>query len=70
MYHINAYTSHETMDRGTDAETTADTLKEAKAKARHYISEDFRRLAEMSARLMYAQVLDGNGECVADFFGK
>lgn len=55
---------------GYTAERGVDTLKEAKAEMKHILSEDYRRSAEMSERLAYAQVLDVKGECVLDMFGK
>jgi len=48
-------------------DTYCDTIKEAKARARHFLSDEYQRLAEMSYPLGYARVLR-DGECVADFF--
>ena len=64
---VLAATSQDTLE--TDAfQTTWDTLKEAKARAKYYLTEEYAQVSE-SARLGYAQVLV-NGECVADFFAK
>ena len=45
------------------------TLKEAKAKARHYLTDEYRRSSESRFRLGYARVLV-NGECVFDEFNE
>lgn len=46
-----------------------DTVKEAKDRAKYYLTDEFRQASEASERLGYARVLvDGN--CVADYFGK
>jgi|GEM_PF-1978230 len=44
-----------------------ETLKEAKARAKYFLSDEYQRACEMSRPLGYAQVIR-NGECVADFF--
>lgn len=70
-YTIHAYRSQETVDKGSDYDTTADTVVEAKKRARYCLSEGFRQSAEMSTRLGYAKVTnDRTGECVFDCFAK
>lgn len=69
-YTIYAYRSQETVDSGSDCDTTADTLAEAKKRARYMVSEAFRQSAEMSAVLGYAQVRNGADEIVFDCFAK
>lgn len=54
--------------RGAEIEFSFDTVKEAKERAKYYLTEEYRRVSESSRRLGYAQVLV-NGTCVADFFG-
>lgn len=46
----------------------ADTLAEAKRKARHFLSEAFRLSCEMTYRAGYARVENSDGECVFDCF--
>jgi hypothetical protein len=49
------------------AEDASDlTLKAAKARAKYYLTEEYRHVIEASERLGYSQVLV-NGECVADY---
>lgn len=69
-YTIYAYRSQETVDRGSDYDTTADTLAEAKKRARYTTSEAFRQSAEMTTRLSYAQVRNDADEIVFDCFSK
>ena len=45
-----------------------DTLKEARTRAKYYLSDDYRRTSESSERLGYSAVFV-NGECVNDYFG-
>lgn len=66
-YTIYAYRSQDTVSDGSDFDDTADTLKEAKRKAKHFISDEFRASAEMSERFGYAAV-HKDGECVYDCF--
>ncbi len=46
----------------------ADTLAEAKRKARYFLSEAFRVSGEMTYRAGYARVENEQGECVFDCF--
>jgi hypothetical protein len=55
--------------QGCMFETTHETLKEAKQKARYYLSEEYMNVIEASRRLGYAQVLV-NGRCEYDYFGE
>lgn len=53
---------------GWVAENGAETLREAKQRARYMLSEAYRRSGEMSERLVYAEVRLGvEGECVFDY---
>ena len=53
---------------GADVEqTNCETVKEAKIRARYYLTDDFMRVSESATRLTYAQVLI-NGECIYDYF--
>ena len=52
-----------------DVVNEVDTIKEAKAKARHYLTDEYRRASEASFRLGYARVMV-NGECVFDQFNE
>ena len=69
-YTIYAYRSQETIDDGCDYDTTADTLAEAKKRARYTVSEEFRQSAEMSTVLGYAQVRNEADEVIFDCFSK
>jgi len=44
------------IDSGCDAERTADTLKEAKRKARYMLTEAYRRDSESDAVLVVVQI--------------
>jgi hypothetical protein len=54
--------------RGCVIDHECDTVKEAKARAKRFLTEEYRRNSEASARLAYSQVTV-NGECVQDYFG-
>lgn len=69
-YTVRAYRSQETVDSGCDYDTTEDTLKEAKERARYCTSEEFRKSGEMSARFGYAMVTTEEGGCVFDYCAK
>lgn len=49
-YRIEAFRSQDTAREGCDYDTEADTLADARRRARHCVSEEFRQSAEMSAR--------------------
>ncbi len=49
-------------------ETHCDTIKEAKARARYLLTEEYQHVIESSTRLGYSQVCI-NGDCLHDFFG-
>lgn len=53
---------------GYSVDREAPNLKEAKRLANYLMSEDFRRVGEMSARFEYAAVYDKAGDCVADYY--
>lgn len=52
---------------GAVAESTFDTLREARARARYYLTDAFQASGELAAPLHYSQVLV-DGECVSDYF--
>jgi hypothetical protein len=55
--------------RGAEIEFTFDAIKEAKAKAKYYLTEEYMNVCESSSRLGYSQVVV-NGEVAYDYFGK
>lgn len=63
-----AHTMEQVIDRQCDLVESADTLKEACARARYLLTDEFRRSCEMSEPFHYAQVCKANGEVVKDFF--
>lgn len=65
-YVVLGFYTADDVNSGCDAESEADTLKEAKARARYMISEQARLDNEASKRLQRAQVWRGN-ECVVDY---
>ena len=66
-YQIAAYQTAET-DCGCDFDDEADTLTEARHKARHFLSPEFAASGEMSGRFSRVTVTDANGDCVIDLF--
>jgi hypothetical protein len=68
---VLAAVSQEALERlGADVEDThLDTLREAKARARYVLTDEFMRACESSQPLGYSQVRL-NGEVVADYFRK
>jgi hypothetical protein len=48
---------------------TADTIAEAKRRAKYVLTDDFRRSAELSSPLGYSRIM-ADGECVYDYFRK
>lgn len=72
MKHIEvraARTQTAVLNHSCDAVQTCDTIGEAKRLARHYLTDDYQRLCEMSEPLQYAQVVV-NDQCLYDFFRK
>jgi hypothetical protein len=67
-YQIYAYSTKST-ERGADHYSSEDTLGRAQKLARYFLSEDFRKSAEMSSRFEYARVVNEKGQCVFDCFG-
>ncbi len=57
-------TGDHTDDHGFDYDCPADTIAEAKEKAREAISKEFAVSNEMSAPFGYACVMDRRGACV------
>jgi hypothetical protein len=68
---VRAFQSQSDFDNnsGCVVEFTFDTIKEAKARAKYYLTEEYRKSSEAADRLQYSQVV-ADGQCVADFFGK
>ena len=65
-YLIRGYCSD--TDGGYDSESEADTLKEARAKAKHMMSDTYTRLVESTVPVVYVQVENAKtGEIVLDF---
>jgi hypothetical protein len=55
-------------DGGYDDESCADTLKEAKQRARNMMSEEHMRVVESTVPVIYVEVVNMEiGEVVADF---
>lgn len=48
---------------------SCDTIKEAKARVKYILSDDFRRSSELTNRIGYARIM-ADGECLYDYFGK
>ncbi len=75
FYRVEAgHTREQVEERQCDVVFNYDALKEAKSRAKYFLSDDYQRVAEMSEPLAYARILL-NGEldrgcCVADFFRK
>lgn len=68
-YQVNGYPSQDEFDKGSVREIAADTLKEAKEKAKRILTVAEARESESSRVLGYSQVIDRfSGEVVADFF--
>lgn len=63
-YRLEGFTTPDT-SRGYDTENEADTLKEARAKARHMVSLEWQRLTEASGPLSYVRAVDTRSEAVA-----
>lgn len=65
-YSIRGYCND--TDGGHDSESEADTLKEAKAKAKHMMSDTYTRLVESTVSVAYVQVVNAKtGEIILDF---
>ena len=64
------HTQDQIKNDGFDVSYRADTLQEAKARARYLLSDEYRRASEASTRLGYAHVINAASECVADYFNE
>ncbi len=65
-YSIRGYCSD--ADGGYDDESYADTLKEAKARARYMMTEEHMRVVETSVPVVYVEIVNlKTDEVVADF---
>lgn len=62
-----ARTQEAVLDHQCDVVHTFDTVKEAKARARQYLTDDYQQLSEASEPLTYAQVV-ADGEVLYDYF--
>jgi hypothetical protein len=77
MKTIELYASHtyrQVINRDRDLQCTFgenyfDSIKEAKARLKRIMSEDYRISSEMSEPIRYGQIVV-NGECVYDCFAK
>jgi hypothetical protein len=70
-YLVQAADSQDALESlGSNVEFEFDTLKEAKSRARYYLTEDYRRVCEAADVLGYSRVMNADGQCVADFFRK
>lgn len=66
-YTVQAYTNAAHIGKWLEVEQDGfSNIKEAKARAKYYLTADYQRASESSERLGYARVLL-NGDCVADF---
>ncbi len=55
-------------DGGYDSESQADTLKEAKSKARHMMSDEYTRIVESTVKVSYVEIVNlETDEVVSDF---
>lgn len=66
---VRACRNADDYERGWDVEDThLETIREAKARARYYLTDTFKDRCETSERLMYSQVVV-NDEVLYDYFG-
>lgn len=63
-YQIQGFQTLNT-ERSCDVERTADTLKNARKKAKYMLSDDYRRASEASSRLATVQIWKGE-ELIAE----
>lgn len=55
---VRAIRNIDDQERGWDTEETrCDTIKEAKSRAKYFLTEEYRNASEASERLTYAQVV-------------
>lgn len=66
---LAARTQREVLDGQCEVVYSFDTVKEAINQAKHYLTDEYQRSAEMSEPLRYAQVI-ADGECLYDYFRK
>ena len=66
---VAGYTQTNVLDGNINYSRECETIKEAKAEAKRYLTEDYRILAEASETMRYSQVLV-DGECLYDYFAK
>lgn len=67
---VRACRNAEDHEHGWDTEEThIETLKEAKQRAKYFLTEEYRNACEASEIMMYSQVVV-NGEVVFDYFGE
>ena len=66
---VRACRNFDSHDRGWDTEEThLETVRDAKARAKYFLTDEYRNASEASERLMYAQVVV-NDEVLHDYFG-
>lgn len=64
-----ATTQQRVLDGKCDIVDSFDTIREAKARAKYYLTDEYQRVVEAAEPLKYAQVVVDDG-CVADYFRK
>ena len=68
-YLVRGYCSDS--DGGYDDESQADTLKEAKQRARHMMSDEHTRLVESTVPIIKVEIVNAKtGEIVEDYFAQ
>lgn len=66
---LAARTMQAVLDGQCEIVESADTLKEARGRARHLLTEEFQHLGEMSEPLRYVQITV-DGSVHSDFFAR
>lgn len=66
---VAAVSQEQLENDGCDVEQECQTIAEAKKRAKYYLTEEYKNVAESTTRLRYAQVLV-NGTVEYDFFAK
>lgn len=66
---VRAHRNASDYERGWDAEELhLETIRDAKARAKYFLTDEYRNASEAGERLMYSQVVV-NGEVLYDYFG-
>ena len=66
---LAARTQTDVLNHQCDIVEDSDTIKEAKARIKRFMSKEWQQMAEMSEPIRYAQIMV-DGECLYDFFAK